>query len=355
MKIALITDTHWGVRNDNLSFLDYFDRFYKDVFFPELRRQNIRTVLHLGDIVDRRKYISYVTLRRLKEGFIEPCVENDLDLHVIVGNHDVPYKNTNDINAMQELFDHAPMVQWYDSATEVDFGDGIPHAIVPWINNSNYASTMEFLKDTEAQVVFGHFEIAGCLMMRGMPNEHGMKISDFKRFDRVFSGHFHHKSTTDNIDYLGCPYELTWSDYQDPKGFHIYDTETRELEFIRNPYSMFNKVFYNDEGKTLDELLDFNFSPYEGTYVKVVKHTTGNPYWFDRFMDKLIKAEPNSIQVVEDHLNLDIEDDDDLINEAEDTMTILSKYIEGMPDNVPKKKLDNLMRSLYNEALHFEV
>jgi len=353
MKIALVTDTHWGVRNDNLSFLDYFDRFYSNVFFPELDKRGIHTVLHLGDIVDRRKYISYVTLRRLKEGFIEPCLYRNIDLHVIVGNHDVPYKNTNEINAMQELFD-ATNVKYYSEVAEVLFDD-VPHAIIPWINNSNYASTMEFMQNTEAQVVFGHFEIAGCLMDRGNMNDHGMKISDFSRFDRVMSGHFHHKSTTKNIDYLGCPYELTWSDYQDPKGFHIYDTETRELEFIRNPFSMFNKVFYNDEGKAMDELLDQDFSSYEGTYVKVVKHSSGNPYWFDKFMDKLIKVEPISIQVVEDHLNLDLEDDEDLVNEAEDTLTILSKYIEGMPENVPKKKLDSLMKSLYTEALHFEV
>ena len=349
MKIALITDTHWGVRNDNLSFLDYFDRFYQNIFFPELDKRGIGTVLHLGDIVDRRKYISYVTLRRLKEGFIEPCAQRGIDLHVIVGNHDVPYKNTNDINAMQELFDQTD-VKYYSEPTNLDWG-----AIVPWINNSNYASTMEFLKNTPNTVVFGHFEIAGCLMDRGNVNDHGLKISDFKRFDRVFSGHFHHKSTTGNIDYLGCPYELTWIDYQDPKGFHVYDTDTREIEFIRNPYSMFNKVFYNDEGKEMDELLSQDFATYEGTYVKVVKHSSGNPYWFDKFMDELIKAEPLNVQVVEDHLNLDMEDDEELINEAEDTMTILSRYIEQMPDNVPKKKLDNLMRSLYTEALHFEV
>lgn len=353
MKIALVTDTHWGVRNDNLSFLDYFDRFYQNVFFPELDKRGIGTVLHLGDIVDRRKYISYVTLRRLKEGFIEPCLERGIDLHVIVGNHDVPYKNTNEINAMQELFDKAS-INYYSHPTQVEF-DGVPHAIVPWINNSNYADTMEFMRLTDAQVVFGHFEIAGCLMDRGNMNDHGMKISDFKQFDRVFSGHFHHKSTTQNIDYLGCPYELTWSDYQDPKGFHIYDTETRELEFIQNPYTMFNKVFYNDEGKAMDELLSQDFAGYEGTYVKVVRHSAGNPYWFDKYMDKLVKANPLNIQVVEDHLNLDLEEDDEIVNEAEDTLTILSKYIETMPETVPKKRLDSLMRSLYNEALHFEV
>ena len=87
------------------------------------------------------------------------------------------------------------------------------------------------------------------------------------------------------------------------------------------------------------------------TYVKVIKQAAANPYWFDLFMDKLFKASPVQIQVVDDHLNLNLEDDDDIVNEAEDTITIMSKYIDQMPDTVPKKRLDNLMRSLYNEAL----
>lgn len=355
MKIALVTDTHWGVRNDSLAFLDYFEKFYSQVFFPELNKRGITQILHLGDIVDRRKYINYVTLNRMKKVFFQPCLDNGIDVDVIVGNHDVPYKNTNEINAMNELMDYYPQVNWHSEVLEWECKDGINHAIVPWINNSNYAQSMEFLKNTSAQVVFGHFEIAGCLMDRNVMNEHGLKISDFDKFDRVFSGHFHHKSTTKNIDYLGCPYELTWADYSDPKGFHVYDTETRELEFIKNPYTMFNKLFYSDEDKTMDEILARDLSSAAGSYVKVIKQSVSNPYWFDKFMDELLKQEPIQVQVVDDHLNLDIEDDEDIVNEAEDTVTILSKYIDSMGENIPKKELDSLMKTLYTEAIHMEV
>jgi len=353
MKIALITDTHWGVRNDNISFLDYFDRFYTDVFFPEIERQGIGTILHLGDIVDRRKYISYVTLRRLKEGFIQPCIDRNIDLHVIVGNHDVPYKNTNDINAMQELFDQHD-IKHYSKPHTLNF-DGCDILLMPWINNENYSDAIRAMEETPAQIMMAHLEVQGAFMDRGNRNEHGMQVAAFKKFEKVYSGHFHHKNRIGNVQYLGCPYELTWIDYQDPKGFHIFDTDTREIEFIRNPYFMFNKIFYSDVDKTLEQIMEFDFAPYKNTYVKVVKNSVDNPYWFDKFMDELIKAEPVNIQVVDDHLNLDLEDDEDLVNEAEDTLTILSKHINGMNDSVPKKKLDNLMRSLYNEALHMEV
>ena len=353
MKVALITDTHWGVRNDAHHFLDYMAKFYDRIFFPYLEENGIDTIIHLGDIVDRRKYINFVTLRHLKDTFLNRIVDNNIDLHVIIGNHDVPYKNTNDINSMRELFDKHD-VQSYWEPTTVNF-DGCDIAFMPWINNANYAQSIQHMKDTPAQVLFGHLEIAGCLMMRGMTNEHGMEISDFSKFDLVASGHFHTKSVTENIHYLGCPYELTWSDYQDPKGFHIFDTDTREIEFVRNPYRMFNKVFYDDSGKEASEILEKDFSGFEGSYVKVVTQTKENPYWFDQFMDKLYQANPVNIQIVDDHLNLNLEDDEDIVNEAEDTVTILSKYIDNMETNVSKKRLDNLMRTLYNEALYMEV
>ena len=353
MKIALITDTHWGVRNDNIAFLEYFEKFYNEVFFPEVEKRGIKTICHLGDIVDRRKYINYVTLRKMKDVFIDRCLSSGIDLHVIVGNHDVTYKNTNEVNSMQELFD-SHNVKSYSSPAIVEF-DGTPILLMPWINNSNYASSMEILRTAKTSIVFGHFEIAGCLMDRGNINEHGLSINDFDRYDVVCSGHFHHRSITKNIRYLGCPYELTWADYMDPKGFHIFDTDTREIEFVKNPYSMFAKIFYNDEDKTVEDILDFDFAEYKNVFVKVIKQKVANPYWFDLFMDELFKVEPINIQVVEDHLNLNQENDDEIVNEAEDTLTILSKYIDTMPEGIPKKDLDKLMRSLYNEAILMEV
>ena len=353
MKIALITDTHWGARGDSSAFAEYFNRFYYDHFFPYFATHCITNIFHLGDIVDRRKYINFVTARHLRK-FVEHCDVSGIRLDVIIGNHDTSFKNTNEVNSMRELFEHSTYnIHYYPDPGVVSLG-GTDIAVLPWICSGNYEESMEFIKNTSAQILFGHLELAGFEMYKGAVNDHGFDSKIFDKFDLVCSGHFHHKSTRGNINYLGAPYEMSWSDYNDPRGFHVFDTETRELEFIRNPLTMFNKVHYHDQDKTLDEIMDMDFDHYKGSYVKLIVHTKTNPYWFDMFVDKIEKAGVLDLQVVDDNLNLQLEDDDDIVNEAEDTLTVLSKVVDQVESRVDKKVLYTFLSSLYNEALSVE-
>ena len=353
MKIALITDTHWGARGDSPAFAEYFNRFYYEQFFPYLAANGISRIFHLGDIVDRRKYINFVTARHLRK-FVEHCDSSGIRLDVIVGNHDTSFKNTNEVNSMRELFEHSTYdIHYYSDPAVVDV-DGTNIAVLPWICSGNYEESMQFINNTNAQILFGHLELAGFEMYKGAVNDHGFDSKIFDKFDTVCSGHFHHKSTRGNINYLGAPYEMSWSDYNDPRGFHIFDTETRELEFIRNPLTMFNKVHYHDQDKTLDEIMDMDFDHYKGSYVKLIVHTKTNPYWFDMFVDKIEKAGVLDLQVVDDNLNLQLEDDGDIVSEAEDTLTVLNKVVDQVESRVDKKVLYNFLSSLYNEALSVE-
>jgi len=353
-KMAIITDTHWGCRNDNLYFADYFNKFYYEYFFPYLKENGITHIFHLGDIVDRRKYINYLTARNLKR-FVETCHNKEIRLDVIVGNHDTYFKNQNDYNSMNELFSHSSYnINYYSSPTEVEV-DGLKIAIQPWICSGNFKESIEFLDNTNAQILFGHLEIQGFEMYRGSVNDHGFESNMFDKFDMVLSGHFHHKSTRGNINYLGAPYEMTWSDYDDDRGFHIFDTNTRELTFIKNPYTMFNKVLYDDKEQDMDSVLNIDSNRYTGTYVKIIVRNKTNPYWFDMYIDKFEKAGVLDLQVVEDNFYLQLEDDSDIASDAEDTVTILKKYIDQLENvNIDKKRLDNFMHSLYNEAISME-
>lgn len=356
MKIALITDTHWGARNDSLAFLEYFHKFYDNIFFPYLEREGIQTILHLGDIVDRRKYINYTVLNRLKSSFLTPIMNAGIDLHVIIGNHDVPFRNTNEINSMNELlggygFDK---INYYPDPITVNF-DGCDMCLLPWINRSNYSQSMEEIKNTKAQVVMGHLEIEGFLLMRGVMNDHGLHSSLFDRFDVVCSGHFHHKHTKKNVTYLGSPYEIFWSDYNDNRGFHIFDTETRELEFVKNPYHIFKKHVYEDTDKTMDQLTDIDYSLFKDCYVKVIVQTKTNPYAFDLLLDKLYKSDPAHVSIVDDHKHLDQKPDEEIFSETEDTLTILTKYVDNLEFDGDNKALNSLLRNLYQEAQHVEI
>ena len=359
MKIALITDTHWGARGDNIAFAEYFNRFYYDYFFPYLKDNDIDTIVHLGDICDRRKYINYVTARHLRK-FVDTCADKDIKLHVIIGNHDTFYKNTNDVNCMTELFDHSEhngkTLFYYPDAKNVNF-DGLDIALLPWVCAGNFDDSMDFLEDTKSQVLFGHLEIAGFEMYRGSVTDHGFDSKLFQKFDVVCSGHFHHKSTRGNINYLGAPYEITWSDWNDDRGFHVFDTDTRQLTFIANPYRMFHKLHYDDMTKTLDDVLNIDTSAISGSYVKVIIHNKTNPYWFDMFIDKIEKSGVIDLQVVEDNLNLQLEDDEDIASEAEDTLTMLKKAAVQAGSNWTETKqnaLNTFLSDLYSEALTVE-
>ena len=80
MKIALITDTHFGARNDSIPFNDYFYKFYEDVFFPEIDKRGINTIIHLGDTMDRRKFVSYKIANDFRTRFIKPVSYTHLTL-----------------------------------------------------------------------------------------------------------------------------------------------------------------------------------------------------------------------------------------------------------------------------------
>jgi len=352
MKIALITDTHFGARNDNQAFAGYFKKFYDEVFFPYLDKHNIQEVIHLGDIVDRRKYINFVTARNLRECLLDPLNERNIRTSFIIGNHDTYYKNTNEVNSLRELGVEeqykSMRVVWEPEEREYD---GLKIMLMPWICSGNYEQCMEAVNETSAQVLFGHLELKGFEMYRGAVNHDGFDAKVFDKFDFVGSGHFHHKSDHGNIHYLGNPYEITWSDYNDPRGFHIFDTETRDIEYIRNPYRMFYKVHYDDIDKSMEEVIAQDFSMYENTFVKLIVRNKTNPYWFDLVVDKLEKSQPIDIQVVEDHFHLDLEEDSDIIDQAEDTITIVKKYVDTLDESVDKVRLEKLMQDLYQEAL----
>jgi hypothetical protein len=211
------------------------------------------------------------------------------------------------------------------------------------------------MKDSKSQICFGHFEIAGFEMDKGIICDVGLDKSILNKYDIVLSGHFHHKSTKDNITYVGTPYEMTWADYKDNKGFHIFDTTNRELEFVPNPYDMFVKIYYDDTKQDFDWWKGYDFESLKNTYVKVVVVNKQNPYLFDHVIDNVYKASAADIAIVEDFNDALLDADDDLIDQAEDTITILNKYIDNLQLDIESDKLKTIMRELYVEALNTEV
>ena len=354
MKIAIITDTHFGARNDNTNFNDYFYQFYEGQFFPFLQQNNIKTVIHLGDVMDRRKFISYRIAKVFRERFILPFNHLGIQLHMLVGNHDIFFKNTNDVNSLNELLGgRFNNIHLYAEAQEVTF-DGLPILFMPWINSTNYIYSMGMIDETKADICMGHLDINGFAMNKGqILAEHGYDKSTFRRFDTVMSGHFHHKSDDGQIFYLGTPYELYWNDHNDPKGFHVFDTETRELTRIENKLTIFDKIYYDDTENNYENV---DVRKYEKKYVKLIVVNKKDLYQFDRFVDNLLRADTHEVKIIEDFSDLDASTvSDDIVENSEDTMTLLNKYVDELQVNLNKPRLKNTMKSLYTEAQDLEL
>ena len=357
-KVIVITDQHFGCRNDSQLFLDYYEKFYKDIFFPYIDEHKIDVIFNLGDLLDRRKYISFVTLKRMKEIFLDPMKDRNIHMYHILGNHDITYKNTNTVNAGDQLLYGYDNIEVYSTPTQILFED-TKVLLVPWIPSDHEEEYVELINQSDAKYVFGHLELNNFEVLRGVKMDHGMDPKIFSKFDAVLTGHFHHKQHSKNIYYLGCPYEITFSDLGDSKGFHVFDFDTGELEFVLNPYNMFHKILYDDKKKKYDDVVgNFNAKKYENSYVKVVVVNKSNPYFFEKFLDKLYASNPADVKVVDD-FNVTSDDSDnlqdsDIISMSEDTVTVLNSYIDALDLDVNVDELKNIMREIYVEAQSVE-
>jgi DNA repair exonuclease SbcCD nuclease subunit len=350
MKIAIITDMHLGVRGDSKVFLDHQEKFFSEIFFPYLDKHNIKTVLDLGDTFDRRKYVNYVTLARAKEMFFDELQKRDIEYHAIVGNHSVYYTNTNEVNSMNLLLQEYTNFNIYQSMPiELTFGS-TNVIMVPWITKNNMEDTMRSIANSKADICMGHFSIQGFEMLKGAINDHGLNREVFSHFEQVYSGHFHHPSEYTNIKYLGAPYEMTWSDYQGKRGFRILDTETRELEWILNPFAIYHKIDYDDSDMTIDDIANLNLDNIKDAYIKVIVKDRSNPYIYDLFINKLTDAGAADVKSIEDSLNLESEGVDEILDETKDTKEILHNYIDSLDTKVAKEAIKTVIDDLYIEA-----
>jgi len=351
LLIAVLNDTHCGARNSSEIFIEYQKKFYEEVFFPYCEENNINHVIHLGDYYDHRKNINFKALNQNRRMFLEPLRDKGMTMDIIPGNHDVFHKNTNELCSLKELLGYyTSNVNIFMKPTTVEY-DGTPINFLPWINQENYTDYMKFVKSTSG-ILMGHLELMGCDMMRGMKNETGMDPSVFRHFDTVYSGHFHTKSINGNVHYLGSQVEFTWSDSGDPKYFHVFNTETREMIPVRNPNTIFEKILYDDKDEEFDA---GDLSKYEHKFVKVIVENKTNPYLFDKLIDRLSDIETFELKIVENFQEFLGENVVTSIEDVENTQDLMSNYIESVNTELDKSKLKTLMNSLYNEALDMEI
>ena len=345
MNIAIITDQHFGARKSSRVFHDFFKKFYDNVFFPTLKKRRIDTVLDLGDTFDNRRNLDLWAAQWSTDNYFSRLKEMGVTVHSLVGNHTAYFKDTNKVNTLESVLGEYDNIKIYDSATEVMIG-GLPILFIPWINAENNDETYALIEETDCPVAMGHLELNGFEAHRGYIMDHGHATSPYRKFDKVFSGHYHQKSTRENITYLGNPYQIYWNDYNQKRGFHIFDTNTLKLEFIPNPYEIYSKIYYNEDQLNSSR---FDYTNYTNNFIKVIVEKKIDSDKFEFFISQLYAAGVHDIKIIEDpSFEQDLNEEIDI--DKEDTLTILERYVDDM-EHSDKPALKSILKSLYVEAL----
>ena len=325
MKIAIINDTHFGARGDSQLFFDHFIKFFENVFFPYIKENNIDTVIHAGDLMDRRKYVNFNILNQVRTKFIDRLRDEGVELHCILGNHDVYYRNTNMINSIRELFNSD--LKLYEEPTVMNF-DGLDVALLPWVNKENHDKSIDFIKTAPAPILIGHLELQGYDVMRGVKYDGGMNPKLFERYEQVLTGHFHCRQEHGNIYYMGTQYQITFADLNEQKGFHVFDT---------------------DENGPIDSD-NYDCSNFKDSYIKLYVENKKHPYSFERFMDKLYDCGVAKITVVEELIDSEWTKEE-IVDIAQDTVTLINNEIDSIEEVKDKAKMKKIIKDLYMESL----
>ena len=342
MKLAIITDQHFGARKGAEYIHNYFKKFYDDIFFPYLEKNKIDTVIDMGDTFDNRRNIDLASLEWSKKVYYDRLQAMGITVHTIVGNHTAYYKDTNEINTVDLLLKEYDNVVVYSEPTEINI-DGLDILLLPWINEENRTQTMGMIDKSVSKVVMGHLELNGFVATRGHMMENGMNIDVFDKFDVVYSGHFHTRSTNGKISYLGNPYEMFWNDVNDPRGFSIFDTETVKHTPINNPYRLFYNVYYEDTNYKL-----FDSREFKHKIVKLIVKKKTDQKQFEKFIDKLYNSGIQDLKIVENYILQESEDFE--VEETENTIGILNRYIDESEFEGDKTLIKGILQKIYSEA-----
>lgn len=340
MKVAIITDTHWSSRKSSRLFHDYFELFYKNIFFPTLEKEGITTVIHMGDAFDNRKSIDLWGLEWTKRVVLDPL--SKYQVHLVTGNHDVYFRNTNEVNSPELLLKDYPNVKTYSNPTEIRV-DNLDILLLPWICQDNKDQSLKMIEKTKAKVAMGHLELCGFRVNRQIVMEHGLDSNIFEKFSKVFSGHYHTRSNNGTVYYLGNPYEIYWTDVGDTRGFTIFDTETLEHTPVNNPYKIFYNIYYEDTNYQT-----FDSREYENKIVKVVVRKKSDTEKFEKFIDKLYASGVAELKIVENFQSIELESFEAF--ESEDTLSILNRYIQEAEIDLDKSIIQKVIRETYQEA-----
>ena len=356
MKLAILTDTHLGIRNNSPAFMNNADEFYNKIFFPTCVNEGVEQILHLGDYYDVRRGTSTLALDHNKKSFIDRLNKVGIPFDIITGNHDCFFKNTNTPNTLETILKNQSELINVISNPEVKEYGSLRIGLVPWICEENSIQSFKFIENAQCDWLAGHFAFNGFINVGTEEINHGHDPSLVDRFDQVLSGHYHKSSSKGNIYYIGSPLQFTWADVDDDKHFLLVDTETREIKRIVNNNTIFKTIRYTDE-----IVEGFDFSSCKKHFVQIIVKQSDDDKKMKKFITEVENSDIHHLRIIDNPklvsgMDNDVEesvDDDNIDDESfKNIEEIISIYIKQMTleDRLDRDVLKNIMMSIHTKA-----
>ena len=350
-RIWLISDTHLGVRSNSREWMDIIEDYFRNFFIPLLEKEGKPgdVVVHCGDVFDSRQSINLYVLNKGISIFED--IAKIMPIYMIIGNHDIFMKYTNEINSLK-VFRNVENITVFEEPTHMMFSDK-KMFFLPWVEK--HEEIKEIIKDPKnaSDVLFCHTDIRGLSFNRFTKIEEGTEAEVFKGHKRVYSGHIHYAQKTNNIRMLGCPYELTRSDIGNQKSVWLYDLETDTETQFKNDYSP-RFLRYKLEW-ILEQTLEDLQATFQNNFIDIMV----TPQWslkfpFSAFTEKFSGYRKINHNIVTEE-EQKVEDGEELAEgeSGEINLTsLIEKHIEGLHySDAIKEKLISVSKKLYQEAL----
>lgn len=240
-RIFVLGDLHLGVRNNSVEWSEIQFNFLVDHFLNKIEEEGFDPdtdiLVQVGDWNHVRESTNvriYKLSLKIADQFTKKFKRG---VFVILGNHDVYYKDRTDTHSLEGFNKIYPNFHVYEKP-EILTINSHKFLMLPWIENLTDLKT-EIKCHDSAKYVFCHADFKGFNFNKVQKLEHGLEPEDIQSYKRIYSGHIHIRQEKGNVLYLGTPYEMDRGDRGNTKGFYILDVSGSEIKerFIPNEVS----------------------------------------------------------------------------------------------------------------------
>lgn len=243
----ILTDTHLHKNNIEL---------VKDIFKQAVvicKEKKIKYIFHLGDFFQSREAQPLLVLKEAKD-ILSNIAASEIKLFIIPGNHDkTDLESTVSYLTPLDKCNHELLSQ----ETYRDFGNLRTIWLPFFKENGSYARRLEsaskMIKSGSKNILLTHVGISGIRNNDGSIVDNAINTDLFKKFDKIFTGHYHDPQECDNIFYIGGAFQQNYGE-NGFKGFTILSNDGFH-SFIQSNFSKFIKKKINIEDK--EELFNF--------------------------------------------------------------------------------------------------